>query len=83
MAPFVCYVVLYEAPNGQFELQGAGSARLEAGAIAAKVADAVLVAGTWDHSEQTWYGEGGGRVLVREVEFEYPVGEEQNVGLDE
>ena len=78
-----CFVVLYERPDGEFEIQGAGSERLEAAKIANACADAILVAGVWEHASQTWYGEGGGRVLVREVEFEYPVGEERNVGLDE
>jgi len=70
------FVVLYvPADGGEPELQGAGSARIEAAAIALKCAENILGVAQWDEPLQAWIGAGGGVVVVRPVEFEWPKGE--------
>jgi len=73
----VAYVVIYQPPDGcgEPELQGAGSERLEAGQIAVRCAENILGTAVWDEQNQAWIGEGGGVVVVRPVEFEWPKGE--------
>lgn len=71
------YVVIYQPPPGcgPPEIQGAGSARLEATNIANKAAETILCVAAWDEANQTWVGEGGGLVVIRPVDFEWPEGE--------
>lgn len=72
------WVTLYvPADGGEPELQGAGSARMEGAAIALKCAENILGVATWDEADQAWIGEGGGMVVVRPVDFEWPKGEEE------
>ena len=76
MTLHTAFVVLYvPADGGEPELQGAGSARLEGAAIALKCAENILGVAQWDEPLQAWIGEGGGMVVVRPVEFEWPKGE--------
>jgi len=70
------FVVLYvPADGGEPELQGAGSERLEAGQIAVRCAENILGTAVWDEQNQAWIGDGGGMVVVRPIEFEWPKGE--------
>ena len=77
MTLHVAYVVICQPPDGcgEPELQGAGSARPEGAAIALKCAENILGVAQWDEPLQAWIGEGGGMVVVRPVEFEWPKGE--------
>lgn len=76
MTLHTAFVVLYvPADGGEPELQGAGSARLEGAAIALKCAENILCVAQWDEPNQAWIGDGGGMVVVRPIEFEWPKGE--------
>ncbi len=66
-------MVLYVPDHGRPEVQGAGSERYEAGKIALNAAEGILGVAIFDAEAQEWIGDTGGRVIVREVEFEYPV----------
>ena len=76
MTLHTAFVVLYvPADGGEPELQGAGSERLEAGQIAVRCAENILGTAVWDEQNQAWIGDGGGMVVVRPIEFEWPKGE--------
>ena len=77
MTLHVAYVVIYQPPDGcgEPELQGAGSARIEAANLAVKCAESLLGTAIWNEEVSAWIGDGGGVVVVRPVEFEWPKGE--------
>ena len=76
MTLHTAFVVLYvPADGGEPELQGAGSARIEAANLAVKCAESILCVAQWDEPNQAWIGDGGGMVVVRPIEFEWPKGE--------
>lgn len=77
MTLHVAYVVIYQPPDGcgEPELQGAGSARIEAANLAVKCAESLLGTAIWNEEVSAWIGDGGGVVVVRPVEFEWPKGD--------
>ena len=76
MTLHTAFVVLYvPADGGEPELQGAGSARIEAANLAVKCAESPLGTAIWNEEVSAWIGDGGGVVVVRPVEFEWPKGE--------
>ena len=65
--------MIYLPDSGRPEIQGAGGERYEAGKIACNAAEHILGVAVWDGANQEWIGDDGGKIVVREVEFEYPV----------
>lgn len=84
MTQHTAYVVLYLPPDGgDAELQGAGSARIEAANLAVKCAESILGTAIWNEPAQAWIGDGGGAVVVRPVDFVWPVEKEDEEEAEE